>query len=85
MAAKPLDLDDNEDLESAPDDEAMEGEDSPDMPEDSGVDPMFAADIAEAFPDLEDSQIAAIQRAVLGLLAGGGGGMGGPPSIPPPF
>ncbi len=32
------------------------------------LDPQFAADISEAFPDLEDTQLAAIQRAVLGLL-----------------
>jgi hypothetical protein len=46
---------------------------------DSDVDPMFAADVAEALPDLEDSQIAALQRAILGLIAGGGMG----PSTPP--
>lgn len=32
------------------------------------IDPQFAADISEAFPDFEDAQIAALQRAVLGLL-----------------
>lgn len=47
--------------------------------EDTGVDPMFAADVAEAFPELEDAQIAALQRAVLGLL----GGSGAPPAAPP--
>lgn len=36
------------------------------MPDD--LDPQFAADISEAFPDLDDSQLAALQRAVLGLL-----------------
>lgn len=35
---------------------------------DEDIDPQFAADISEAFPDFEDNQIAALQRAVLGLL-----------------
>lgn len=60
-----------------------EAEDATD-PMDSGVDPMFASDISEAFPDLDDAQIAALQRAVLGLVAGGGGGTGGPPMGGPP-
>lgn len=45
---------------------------------DGTLDPMFAADIAEAFPELEDGQIMALQRAMLGLISGGSaGGMGG--------
>lgn len=32
------------------------------------VDPQFAADVSEAFPDFDDTQIAALQRAILGLL-----------------
>lgn len=83
MAAKPLPLDDNEPLES--EDEALEASEddsAADLPEDTGVDPMFAADISEAFPDMDDAQIAALQRAVLGLISGGGGGMGGPPPMP---
>lgn len=32
------------------------------------LDPQFAADMAEAFPDLDDAQLTAIQRAVQGLL-----------------
>jgi hypothetical protein len=40
--------------------------DTPDMS--AEVDPQFAADVAEAFPDLEDAQIAALQRAVFGLM-----------------
>lgn len=43
------------------------------------VDPMFAADVAEAFPDLDDGQIAALQRAFLGLMSGPMGG-GAPPA-----
>lgn len=51
-------------------DEALEG-----GPEDMDVpalgeelDPQFAADASEAFPDMDDAQLAALQRAVLGLL-----------------
>jgi hypothetical protein len=32
------------------------------------LDPMFAADVSEAFPDLDDTQLAALQRAIMGLL-----------------
>lgn len=78
MAAKPLPLDDNEPLESEDGAEDLEAAD----PMDSGVDPMFAADISEAFPDIDDAQIAALQRAVLGLISGGGGMGGGPPPMP---
>lgn len=47
--------------------EAPEDMDVP-APGSEDIDPQFAADIAEAFPDFEDAQIAALQRAVLGLL-----------------
>lgn len=74
MALPPIDMDDEleADDESAPEDELepAEGE----APAD--VDPLFAADVVEAFPDLEDTQIAALQRAVLGLIAAG--------QMPPP-
>jgi len=61
--------------ESAPD---MEDEDELEdgSLEDEGVssdlDPIFAADAAEAFPDFDDAQLAALQRAILGLISGGG-------------
>jgi hypothetical protein len=53
------------------DDESLEGDgpeamDAPAPADD--VDPQFAADVSEAFPDLDDNQISALQRAVLGLL-----------------
>lgn len=35
------------------------------------LDPMFAADISEVFPDLNDEQLIALQRAVRGLMAMG--------------
>lgn len=55
----PMDMD----LEgSAPEDMDVPATGSEDL------DPQFAADISEAFPDLEDAQISALQRAVLGLL-----------------
>jgi hypothetical protein len=69
-----LDLDEDLSEEPLEDDSGIE-----EMPSD--VDPMFAADVSEAFPDMDDAQIAALQRAILGLTAGGGqappmGGMG---------
>jgi hypothetical protein len=55
-----------DELEGAP----VEGPEDLDAPlaglED--LDPQFAADVSEALPDLSDEQIAALQRAVLGLL-----------------
>lgn len=80
MALPPIDMS-AELEEEAPDpefDEDMEDEALDEPLEDDGVDPMFAADIAEAFPDLDDAQIGALQRAVLGLIAGGGA----PPAAP---
>jgi hypothetical protein len=32
------------------------------------LDPQFAADVAEAFPDLDDAQLTALQRAIQGLV-----------------
>lgn len=32
------------------------------------LDPQFAADAAEAFPDLDDTQLTALQRAVMTLI-----------------
>lgn len=57
-------------LPPMPMDEPLEGPETMDVPAPGAedVDPQFAADISEAFPDLEDSQISALQRAVLGLL-----------------
>jgi hypothetical protein len=73
MALPPIDVggdleddvpsDEGEELDDDLEDEAMA---------DDGVDPMFAADISEAFPDLDDAQIAAVQRAVLTLISSGG-------------
>lgn len=78
MALPPIDTDtdleaEDEDLEGF--DEGVDGdiEPVPELP-----DAMFAADIEAAFPELEDDQIMALQRAVLGLMSSmGGGGMGG--------
>jgi hypothetical protein len=50
---------------------------------DDGVDPMVAADLSEAFPELDDAQIAAVQRAVLTLIANAGGGSAPPMAAPP--
>jgi hypothetical protein len=83
MALPPIDV--NEDLEADTEAEPMDDLEDEAMPEDmpSDVDPMFAADVAEAFPDLDDAQMAALQRAVLGLIASGGGMGGGAPPAPP--
>ncbi len=53
-----------------PMDDELEGAGPEEMDAPSGgdIDPQFAADISEAFPDLDDAQISALQRAVLGLL-----------------
>lgn len=85
MALPEIDM--NDDLEAddeLPGDPDLEDE-SPE--EDAGdVDPMFAADVSEALPDLDDNQVAALQRAILGLISNmGGGGMppsGGAPAAP---
>lgn len=84
MALPPIDmsaeLESDEPTDQEESDEPLEGEPEPD--ESDGIDPMFAADISEALPDLEDSQIAALQRAFLGLMSSMGGGMSGPPAPP---
>ena len=72
MPLPPIDVDD--DLEA---DSELESLEEPE-PAEEMPDPMFAADVAEAFPDLEDAQILALERAFRGLM---GGGMGGPPPM----
>jgi len=32
------------------------------------LDPQFAADAAEAFPEFDDAQLTALQRAIMGLI-----------------
>lgn len=54
-------------LEGDIEDPTLTGE-MPLEPDDS-LDPMFAADISEAFPDLDDDQLIALQRAIRGLMA----------------
>lgn len=78
MALPPIDM--SADLQDTPDKNADDGsDDSPlDDGQSSDVDPVFAADVSEAFPDMDDAQIAALQRAVLGLIGGGGS----PPPAP---
>ncbi len=49
--------------ESEPVDEMAMGDDAL-----GELDPQFAADMAEAFPDLDDAQLTALQRAVQGLI-----------------
>lgn len=53
-----------------PMDEPLDGPETMDAPAPGAedLDPQFAADISEAFPDLEDAQLAALQRAIMGLL-----------------
>lgn len=48
------------------------------------VDPVFAADMAETGLDLDDAQLAALQRAMLGLMQNMGGG-GAPPAATAPM
>lgn len=50
-----------------PDASGPEDMDSP-APGAEDLDPQFAADVSEAFPDFDDKQIAALQRAIMGLL-----------------
>lgn len=84
MALPPIDA--NEDLEAESElDEPLEGDELEAEPAEEAPDAMFAADVSEAFPDLDDAQILALQRAVLGLMAMGGGGMGGGGAPPAPM
>ena len=80
--ADPFEVDD--DLE-AEDDMGAELDEGAELADEgpADVDPMFAADVAEAFPDLDDAQIAALQRAVLGLLASSPMGGTPGPELPP--
>jgi hypothetical protein len=74
MALPPIDMGADE-LEETDPSETEDDSDLDDMPEDEvdhGLDPMFANDAAEAFPDADDAQLAALQRAILGLISGGG-------------
>lgn len=82
MALPPIDTDSDLEAEDeeAPLEDDLEGEMPAELP-----DPMFAADIEEAFPDLEDAQILALQRAMLGLISSGGGGGMAPPAAPMGF
>lgn len=84
MALPPIDM--SADLEDEGDSE-LEGDDELETGlEDEGVssdlDPMFAADAAEAFPDLDDAGLAALQRAILALIGSGGAP---PPAAPAPM
>lgn len=86
MALPPIDA--NEDLEAEDTelsgfDEGMDDEGALEPIEDA-PDPMFAADVAEAFPELEDAQIMALQRAMLGLITMGGSGAPPAPAAPLP-
>jgi hypothetical protein len=78
MALPPIDM--SADLEAEAPEEDFEGDDLEPLESDvsADLDPMFAADIYEALPDLDDAQVAALQRAVLGLISGGGA-----PPVPP--
>jgi len=78
MALPPIDMSaELEDTEETgePEEGSLEDMDE-DMAEGEGVssdlDPMFAADAAEAFPDFDDAQLAALQRAILSLISSGG-------------
>ncbi len=55
------------------DDESLEGEEPMAIDEGSDgsdeLDSQFAADAAMAFPELDDAGLAALQRAVMGLMA----------------
>ena len=66
MAAE-FPMGDDESLEASPDDEMLKGE--PMAVDDGGeLDPQFAADVSAAFPDLDDAQLSALQRAIMGLI-----------------
>lgn len=82
MALPELDMD--EDLEADTELDEVEDEDA-ELEPSGDVDPMFAADMEETGLTMSDAQLAAFQRAVLGLISnmgGGGGGMSSPPAFP---
>jgi hypothetical protein len=85
MALPELDM--NDDLEAdteQPGDPDLADENTEDPSED--VDPMFAADMQDTGLDLDDKQLAALQRAILGVMSNMGGmsgsGGGQPPAMP---
>lgn len=51
-------------------DEGLPEDEADPMALDAGgeLDPQFAADVSEAFPDLDDAQLTALQRAFMGLM-----------------
>lgn len=86
MALPPIDMG-ADDLEADEGfDEGMDDEGALDEGEGSAtdLDPMFAVDAAEAFPDMDDAQLAALQRCILGLISGGGAPPA-PPASPAPM
>jgi hypothetical protein len=40
---------------------------------DTDLDPQFAADASEAFPEMSDQQLSALYRAIMGCMSGYGG------------
>jgi len=70
MAMPPIPMDPGMDLEGAPDEQGPDESAAADEYE-SSVDPQFAADCEQAFPDFTDEQCAALQRAILGLIGRG--------------
>jgi hypothetical protein len=66
MAAPLPDLEGPLEPGDSPDEETGEG-DSLDMT--GELDPQFSADFAQAFPDLDDDQLVAVQRAIMGLVS----------------
>jgi hypothetical protein len=58
-------------LDDAPlegDDEMALDEEPMAVDEGGELDAQFAADISAAFPDLDDAQLSAVQRAIMGLI-----------------
>lgn len=84
MALPELNMDESLEADSELAEDLDEDTDELEPEEASDVDPMFAADMEETGLDLDDRQLAALQRAMLGLWSnmGGGGGMGSPPAFP---
>lgn len=46
----------------------LEGDEAVAIDEGGELDPQFAADVSGAFPDLDDAQLSALQRAIMGLI-----------------